>query len=116
MPALYFSSQLAEGVLLGCVKTEKVAEREGAIIQADCAASGPAAKWRIAIDLACVAMLTSAGLGALISIHKQCKDQGGRLAIFGLRPELQELLRMTHMHKLLAIADSREQATKLALA
>lgn len=116
MPALYFSSQLAEGVLLGCVKTEKVAEREGAIIQSDCANGGPSAKWRIAIDLSPVEMLTSAGLGALISIHKLCKSNGGHLAVFGLQANLLELLRVTHMHKLLSIADSREGAIKLALA
>jgi anti-anti-sigma factor len=114
MSARYFSSVLVGQVLLGKVEAEKVAEREGAIIQSDCAAAAPSARWRIALDFSPVTMLTSAGLGAIISLHKLCKAQGGTLAVFGLRDELLELMKITHMHKFLAIADSKESALQLA--
>lgn len=100
--------------MLGRIEQEKVAEREAAVIQAEFNAAAPSAGWRAAIDLSPVGMLTSTGLGAIITLSKACKAGGGRLVLFGLRGEILQVLKLTRMDRLIAIASSRDEALRLA--
>jgi anti-anti-sigma factor len=114
MTSVYFTSSVVGKVLLGRIEQEKVAEREAAVIQAEFSAAAPSTSWRAAIDLAPVAMLTSTGLGAIITISKACKANKGKLVVFGLRSEILQVLKITRMDKLIMIATTKDEALKAA--
>jgi anti-anti-sigma factor len=52
------------------------------------------------------------GLGMLVTMHKEASANGGRLAICGLRPEITQLLRITHLERVLKIHPDRDAALK----
>lgn len=103
-------------VLAAEILWERITDRESDAVTNDLMAAAREGSWRIALDLSRVLLLASAGLGTLINMHKQCTASGGRLVVFGLRSEIQELMKLTKLHRLLTIADSREDAIKKASA
>jgi anti-sigma B factor antagonist len=59
-------------------------------------AATPAVGGRLAVDLAKVEFLDSSGLGALVTVLKAVRP-GGDVVLFGLRPSVLEILRLTHL-------------------
>jgi anti-sigma B factor antagonist len=51
---------------------------------------------RLAVDLQKVDFLDSSGLGALVSLLKAVRPDG-EFVLFGVRPSLREILRLTHL-------------------
>src|SRR5580765_7428479 len=98
--------------LLAHVQCQKVGSREAQVIENELRAAAPARKWRIALDLADVTLLASMGLGMLVSMHKACAQNGGKLIICGLRPEIMSLLKITHLERVLKIVADKDTATK----
>jgi anti-sigma B factor antagonist len=99
--------------LLAKVVSEKVGAREADVIEADVKSVIAASKWKILMDLADVAMLASMGLGMLVNLHKQCAANGGKLVVCSVRPDILEVLRITHLQRVLKIVDTPEAAAKL---
>lgn len=62
------------------------------------------------IDFATTGYIDSSGLGALVSISKKVREQGGELRLAGLNEDLRSLFELTKLDTLFAIADSREEA------
>lgn len=89
-----------------------VGQREAPIIEQELLAAGPACHWRIAINMADVGMLTSVGIGTLVTINKRCKDNKGKMALFGLNDTIMEVLKLTRLDKLFPIAKDRDAAIK----
>jgi anti-sigma B factor antagonist len=104
------------GVLAAQILLEKVTDRDCAAVMNDLIEAARHASWRIALDLSRVMLLASAGLGALINLHKQCQTGGGKLVVFGMRDEITELMKLTKLNRLLNIADTRDAAIKKASA
>jgi anti-sigma B factor antagonist len=103
-------------LLIAHVTVEKVGARESQIIEQElraAAGGGAAKKWRIVLDLKDVTLLASMGLGMLVSMHKLCATQGGRLVVCGLRDDILQLMKLTHLDRILKIAPDREAAIKL---
>lgn len=98
--------------LVAGVLCEKIGAREAQIIEQEVRQSLPACAHRMALDLSQVTVMASMGLGALVSLHKVCKDSKGVLAVFGVRPEILAVLQVTHLHKVLKLVDSRDAALK----
>lgn len=94
------------------LEREKVGEFEAAPVINDVSAAAPAAGWRVAIDLSEVMLLASAGIGAILTIRKQCAAAGGKLALFGLSPDLMRMLKSTHLDKLIQIHPTEEAALR----
>ena len=61
-------------------------------------------------DFAKTGYIDSSGLGALVSISKKVREQGGELRLSGLNEDLRSLLELTKLDTLFAIADSSAQA------
>jgi len=70
------------------------------------------AGWRLAINFTEVTLLSSMGLGALVTLQKRCREEKGVLVIFGLGKELAEVLALTHLDRVLKIVPDSESATK----
>jgi len=75
-------------------------------------AAVPAEGGRVAVDLRKVDFLDSAGLGALVSLLKAVRPEG-ELVLFGARPSVREILRLTHLDSVFPCED--DEAGALAL-
>lgn len=73
-------------------------------------AAGPGATWKLVLDCRDIGMLSSVGLGMLITMHKKCIEGKGKFAIFGLSKEINELLKITKLDKLIVVASDEAAA------
>ncbi len=55
----------------------------------------------IALDFKDMEYIDSSGLGVIVSLHKRCKLNGGRLAICGMNETLMRLFKLTSLDKAL---------------
>ncbi|NLF30100.1 MAG: STAS domain-containing protein [Planctomycetes bacterium] len=69
-------------------------------------ASGP----RLVLDFAAVEHMSSAALGMLITVHKQVRQRGGRLALCQVRPGIYEVFAITKLNEVFQIYHDRTQA------
>ncbi len=65
---------------------------------------------KLLIDFSKTGYIDSSGLGALVSISKKVREQGGELRLSGLNEDLRSLFELTKLDTLFAIADSPAQA------
>ncbi|HUL70351.1 MAG TPA: STAS domain-containing protein [Gemmatimonadales bacterium] len=65
---------------------------------------------RFLIDFSRTGYIDSSGLGALVSISKKVREQGGELKLSGLNEDLRSLFELTKLDTLFAIAETPEQA------
>ena len=65
---------------------------------------------RFLIDFSRTGYIDSSGLGALVSISKKVREQGGELRLSGLNEDLRSLFELTKLDTLFAIAETPEQA------
>jgi anti-sigma B factor antagonist len=100
-------------VTIARVLWEKVSAREVEVMQPEIMA-GLQSPTRLVVDLSSVELLASAGLGMLITLHKKAQENGGKMFVTGIAPAILEVMKMTHLHKLLRIEDSFDAAVKKA--
>ncbi|HET7041258.1 MAG TPA: STAS domain-containing protein [Gemmatimonadales bacterium] len=62
------------------------------------------------VDFAKAGYIDSSGLGALVSISKKVREQGGELRLSGLNEDLRSLFELTKLDTLFSISDSTKQA------
>jgi anti-sigma B factor antagonist len=62
------------------------------------------------LNLQGVRMLDSFGIAAIVSILKRCKETGGNLTLYGLNDQVNRLMEMTHMDRVLDIWETEGQA------
>jgi anti-sigma B factor antagonist len=113
MAAQYVNFERTGVAIVGRVIPHKVTEREAAVIRDEVAAAAPDAGWRVALDLSEVTLLASAGIGALLTLSKSCRESGGRLAIFGLEEEVEGMMRITKLDRVLDIRPDRAAALEV---
>ena len=65
---------------------------------------------KLLLDFGPTAYIDSSGLGALVSINKKVREQGGELRLAGLNEDLRSLFELTKLDTLFVIADSATQA------
>jgi len=65
---------------------------------------------KLLVDFAKTGYIDSSGLGALVSISKKVREQGGELRLSGLNEDLRSLFELTKLDTLFAIADNSAQA------
>lgn len=91
---------------------EKVGSREAPIVQQELYDAAENARWRVVVDLSAVTLLASMGLGALVSLHKKCKEEAGSMVVCGLGNELLSLLKLTHLDRVFKICSDRDAAIR----
>ena len=62
------------------------------------------------VDFSAVSFFSSQMLGLLVDIWRRIKDQGGRLLISGINPQLMRVFRITHLDKLFDFYENTEAA------
>ena len=74
-----------------------------------------AAGGRVALDLAQVAYVSSAGLRVLLTAARQAKQEGGTAVLFGLQPAVLEVFEISGFGQIIPIL-ADEAAARAALA
>ncbi|MEM1072057.1 MAG: STAS domain-containing protein [Planctomycetota bacterium] len=105
------SERVGDAVVVNILAAQ-IGDRESQIIQDEIASAAGPAGWRVAVDMADVTFLASAGLGALVSVHNQAKGAKGKLAVCNLAPDLLQMLKLTNLDKLFMIKKDRDAAIK----
>lgn len=110
----YVQVQPVAGGIVCIVLCEKVGARESQVIEQETRAAMVvgAKKYRVAMDMKAVGMLASMGLGMLVTLHKTCSEQGGKVVICNLSDEITQVLKLTHLDKVLRIVKTQEDAIK----
>lgn len=65
---------------------------------------------RVILDLAKVSLITTPGLGTLVSLSKFCKDRKRRLILCGLSPYVKEIFDLTRLSPIFEIKATRKEA------
>ena len=65
---------------------------------------------KFVLDFGPTAYIDSSGLGALVSINRKVREQGGELRLAGLNEDLRSLFELTKLDTLFLIAESATQA------
>ena len=112
MAAQFIEFERVGAAMVGVIVPTKVTEREAGVICEEVEAAAPGAGWKVALDLSEVMLLASAGLGALLTINKQCNSGGGKLAVFGLSEEILGVIKLTKLDKVLQIRPDRDAALR----
>ena len=60
---------------------------------------------RVEVDLSRLRMLDSSGVGALVSLYKRVKAQGGEVVMFGLRDQPLAIFRLLRLDRVLIGTD-----------
>lgn len=102
------------GIARARMKVERIGEGESRAIIADLSRAAEHGKGRVIIDMTAVMLLLSAGIGAIITANKTCQAQKGRLVLYGLQPEIAQMLHLTGLPRILAIKDDEARALKAA--
>lgn len=83
---------------------QQIAEEIASIIDAEAAP-------KLVISFANVDHLSSAALGALITIHNKMKGKSGQLRLANIDPQIHEVFVITKLNKLFEIHESTASAT-----
>ncbi len=102
----------AGGVAVATIMCERYSEHEAKPIESDLLDAAARCAHRLVVDMSKVAMLASAGIGSLISLHQACAKAGGKLVVCAIDPQIEQMLRLTRMDRMLVIVPSREQAAE----
>lgn len=66
---------------------------------------------KFVIDFTTTGYIDSSGLGALVSLARRIREEGGDLRLAGLNEDLRSLFALTKLDTLFAIAETPQQAS-----
>lgn len=105
-------AERAGSVLCVTVESESVTDREAGIIFDETDALIDDRTAGLVVDLRNVCVLSSAGIGTLVRLHKRIGERKGKLAVCMLNEELAELFKLTRIDKLVSLTDTQEAAIR----
>jgi anti-anti-sigma factor len=101
-----------DSVAVAFIAIPSIREHQAQLVQERLTGLADRTKGRVAVSLADVGDMTSAGLNAMVAVHGRCKDLGGHLAIFALSREVQRLFKVTKLDRALVIAETAHEAVQ----
>lgn len=101
-----------DSVALAFVAIPSIREHQAGIIQERLTGLAERSRGRLAVSMAEVGDMTSAGLNALVAVHTRCKELGGHLALFGMSKELQRLIKVTRLERTIVLAETAHEAVR----
>ena len=88
----------------------RIAEREAALLEKEFLAAIEDGAKSVVVDLSDVPMLSSAGLGAFMMAHKQCRSGGGGVRLVDPQPLVRQVLEITKLTKLFQVHATLDEA------
>ncbi|MDX1652114.1 MAG: STAS domain-containing protein [Brumimicrobium sp.] len=64
----------------------------------------------IIIDLSKTSYCDSSGLSAILTANRLCKDSGGKFILCGLQPNVQKMIEISQLHRVLNIEEDLDAA------
>lgn len=110
LDSLHASAEGFDGHAIATIKCERIAEREGPILLAELGEIARSRACRLAIDLTEVMMISSAGIGSLVQLHRACLEHQGKLVLFGISDEMLAMLKIARLDRLFTIRSTRADA------
>jgi anti-sigma B factor antagonist len=104
------AARTEQGTLVARIRCPKVSDFESPGILADLKPALAAHAGRLVVDLAEVTLISSAGLGMLIQLKRECDGAKGKLAICGVSEEIMGLFKLTNLHRMFTIKPDLAQA------
>jgi anti-anti-sigma factor len=101
-----------EGVALAFVAMATIRERQAEVLRAGLCEVAERAQGKLAVSLAEVSVLTSAGINALVAVHALCERHHGHLALFAMSKDLRRMLKVTRLDRTLVLADNAQEAVR----
>jgi anti-anti-sigma factor len=98
------------GVAIVFLGMTQVRERQSEILLDKLMEIAGKAKGKLAVSMAGVATLTSAGINAFVAIHARCAQNGGHLALFALNKDLARMIKVAKLDRALVLADNAQDA------
>ena len=112
MEKQYLTAKLVGPVVQITVTAETLGEKEAKRFVAEACEVIEAMGPRVIVDFGQVRMIASAGLGALVEIHRTCAANNGKVAIYNASPNIVSGLKLTRLNRLFKIAKSEAAAAK----
>lgn len=109
----HVSCEFAAGTLVATIRAEKVGDYEAGIIGGEIKGQLARAKPRLVLDMTSVMLLSSAGIGMLLDLHRACHSAGGKFAMCSLDSDILGSLRATKIERLFTIRPDRASALEL---
>lgn len=110
--SVFLLAENVSGVTIASVRCEKITEREASVLGPELTTAAEASGHKLVLDMEQVVFLASAGIGTLVSAHRDCKAAGGKMAVCNVSPDILEVLKLTRLHKLFTISKSKDAAIK----
>ncbi|MGD9688216.1 MAG: STAS domain-containing protein [Phycisphaerales bacterium] len=111
----HIRAEADQGVLVVQLKCEKLSEYETTVVQNEVQQLAPGLGWKLAFDASQVQIISSVGLGMLISLNRMARTNKGRLAVFGLSEQLRGLFKISMLDKALSLQGDRASAVRACL-
>ncbi|MEM0983541.1 MAG: STAS domain-containing protein [Planctomycetota bacterium] len=108
-------AERAGGVLRITPKTEMISDRESKPLQEEVLrAADESGLATVVLDMKHVGLLASPGIGALVTLRKTLDGRGGGLAIYNLSEDIEGVLKITKLDKMLNVCATEADAVKAA--
>jgi len=104
------NGSLAEARIL----VSSVGEREAGVLKEELVVAARASSGALVLDMTDVKVLGSVGLGMMVTVTNECRGLGGALVVFGINPQLMQMIKLTKLDKFLKIKKDRVAAIKAA--
>lgn len=65
---------------------------------------------QVAVDFSQVRFASSLALGLLVGIRKRLEEQGGAMAVFGIKPTMEHVMKVMHLDELFGLFADEETA------
>ncbi|MBX3382364.1 MAG: STAS domain-containing protein [Phycisphaeraceae bacterium] len=108
----YLSTQMHGDVLVVHLKCQKIGDFEATPVRTDVEKAAPSSRWRIVIDMSEVLLMTSPGIGVLVSLNKSANAAKGKVVLCGICDDLMGVLKVTALTKLFTIKKDVAEAIK----
>jgi anti-anti-sigma factor len=101
-----------ESVALAFVSIPSLREHQAGMLQERLMGVAERARGRLAVSMADVGDMTSAGINALVAVNARCRELGGHLSLFGVGRELRKLLKVTKLERAIVVVETAHEAVR----
>ncbi|MBB78620.1 MAG: anti-anti-sigma factor [Crocinitomicaceae bacterium] len=91
-------------------KVEKLNTSNSSSLKAELVLLGKENFNKIVIDMSFTKYCDSSGLSAILIANRMCKDNGGQFYLCGLMPNVQKLIEIAQLDRVLKISPNQEDA------
>lgn len=105
-------TEFDDGVVVGVIKISKITDADTGALQEDLIAAASPHGWKLALDMSEVLLLASVGISMLLTLRKQAEANGGRVALYGVTPDVASMLKITKLSTLFKVGPDRKNAVE----